>query len=167
MLTWHQICQITSLFSNLKILDVSDNKLAQLHFCTLPYCVTEVKLENNLFETISDLGALTALPNLKRLILRSNKISVIWPKGQTSSDTPKFSKNLLELDVSYNCIDNWRFIDQLKLVFPGMTSLRIANNPLYEDLRSPVGKALKADDGYMLTIARLGQLKVLNFSPVS
>jgi tubulin-specific chaperone E len=58
-------------------------------------------------------------------------------------------------------------MDSLSTIFPGLTSLRISHNPLFRQLTAPDGRILSADDGYMLTIARLAGLKTLNYSPVS
>jgi hypothetical protein len=98
------------------------------------------------------------------LLLKDNKISEI---ASSKRNIPSFSPTVIDVDLSYNEISSWSFIDQLQDVFPGLTALRIAHNPLYQSLQTADGRALTAEDGYMLTIARLGQLKTLNFSPVS
>ena len=79
---------------------------------------------------------------------------------------PVFSSALSEIDLSYNEITNWAFIDRLEDVFPGLSAIRVAHNPLYQSLHAADGKALSAEDGYMLTLARIGRLKNLNYSPV-
>lgn len=48
-----------------------------------------------------------------------------------------------------------------------MKSLRVSHNPLYNSLQAADGRALSAEDGYMLTLARLGNLKSLNYSPIT
>ncbi len=84
-----------------------------------------------------------------------------------SGRLPSFTTNLQEVDLSYNAISSWNFIDRLDQVFPGMTTLRVSHNPLYENLKSAAGgKKLLPEDGYMLTMARLGRLTQLNFSKV-
>lgn len=121
-------------------------------------------MEENLITSLSAVQSLTKLPNLRRLILKSNKIS-----ETTSSDMPIpiFPSTLAEVDLSFNEISTWGFIETLAHVFPGLTSLRVSHNPLFESLQAPDGRALIADDGYMLTLARLGNLKTLNHSPIN
>lgn len=43
----------------------------------------------------------------------------------------------------------------------------ISHNPLYAHLQAPDGRSLTPEDGYMLTIARLGCLRMLNYSPIT
>lgn len=126
-----------------------------------------LNLEGNYFQSLSDLAAMSALPNLQRLVVKHNHISA--QASQTSAAgavAPVFSTTLVDVDLSYNAIGDWAFIDKLQDVFPGMTSLRVAHNPLYQDLQAIDGRPLSADDGYTLTIARLGRLKNLNYSQV-
>jgi hypothetical protein len=47
-------------------------------------------------------------------------------------------------------------VDTLPTVLPGLKSLRIGHNPIYEN-----------EDDYILTLARLGQLEELGYSTVS
>lgn len=70
------------------------------------------------------------------------------------------------LDLSYNAIASWKFVDDLDYCFPGLTELRLSHNPIYEtglDSQSSGG----AEEGYMLTLARLGKLTNLNFSKIT
>lgn len=108
------------------------------------------------------------LASLQKLLLKNNAISKI-NEASTNADAslPVFPSTLAYVDLSHNAIDAWSFIDQLHDVFPGMTSLRVSHNPLYQNLRSADDKPLGVDDGYMLTLARLSRLKTLNYSPVS
>jgi hypothetical protein len=128
--------------------------------------ITDLSLEENLLTTLSALQPLTTLPYLRRLILKSNNISATVPTS-TTTPPPIFSITLTEVDLSYNEITTWSFIDSLEHVFPGLTSLRIAHNPLFSDLHAADGKPLTPEDGYMLTLARLGNLQALNYSPIS
>ena len=85
----------------------------------------------------------------------------------------KFPESLSYVDLSYNAIGDWPFVDNLNDVFPGLTGLRVSHNPLYEDagVVEADGKidpvAMGVEEGYMLTLARLEGLKSLNFSNVS
>lgn len=80
---------------------------------------------------------------------------------------PTFPLTLTDVDLSYNEITTWSFIDALQSVFPGLTSLRISHNPLFTNLQAADGKSLSAEDGYMLSLARLSNLRTLNYSPIT
>ncbi|KAK7535903.1 tubulin-specific chaperone-like protein E [Phyllosticta citribraziliensis] len=167
LLEWNQLVSICSGFPNLKTLTAASNALGRCDGALLPTTITEVVLEKNDFRTLADLKALTKLPHLKRLRLKNNSISDVGSQTLTASEPLVFSKSLDDVDLAYNSIDSWRLIDALPDVFPGLRSIRIAANPLYEKLHSADGKELSADDGYMLTMARLGGLEVMNFSKIS
>jgi hypothetical protein len=132
------------------------------HFLT--HTITDLSLEDNGLRTLADLAPLTRLPSLQRLVLKSNKISDISSPGAAP---PIFSATVSEVDLSFNDFATWAFIDKLDTVFPGLTALRVSHNPLYQSLQAADGRALSAEDGYMLTLARLGNLKSLNYSPIT
>ena len=160
LLSWKDLTSITHQFSSLNTLSASSNFYSRLTPHVLNPTITDLTLEENQLTSLSSLKPLTEMPNLQRLVLKSNKIS---------DGTPRFifSITLKEVDLSFNEITTWLFIEQLRQVFPGLTSLRVSHNPLYENLQAPDGRPLTADDGYMLTLARLGELKILNHSPIS
>jgi hypothetical protein len=163
-MSWEDIARITHLFPTLSVFGVSSNLYTSLSSHTLNTTITDLILEDNLIPSLSATASLTALPNLQRLILKSNKISEI---NSADAPMPVFSSTVTEVDLSFNEISTWTFIESLAHVFPGLTSLRVSHNPLYESLQAPDGRALTADDGYMLTLARLGNLKTLNHSPIN
>ena len=167
-----KICAVTTLFRSLTSLVASNNVLKTISHGSLPSSLTSLDLEGNDFEDLSALAPLTSLPKLQRLSLKSNAISRIFPNPSHSSaedvSSTSFAQSLQILDLSYNEISEWSLIDSLLDIFPGLTALRVAHNPLFHGLQTPDGKPLSADDGYMLTIARLGsQLKTLNFSTIT
>lgn len=164
LLPWEDLARVTHLFSTLSIFSASSNLYSALTSHTLNPTITDLTLEDNLITSLSALEPVTKLPNLQRLILKSNKISEI---AAPSSSIPIFSPTLTEVDLSFNEISNWLFIEQLAHVVPGLKSLRVSHNPLYDTLQTPDGRALTADDGYMLTLARLGNLTTLNHSPIN
>lgn len=164
LLPWESLVNIANLFPVLATFSASSNLYTTLSAHTLNPTITDLTLEDNLIASLSATESLTKLPNLKRLILKSNKISEISAAG---SSLPVFPDSLTEVDLSFNEIGNWSFVDQLVRVFPGLTSLRISHNPLFESLQAPNGHPLTADDGYMLTIARLGNLTTLNHSQIT
>jgi hypothetical protein len=164
ILSWEDITRITHLFPTLSVFGVSSNLYTSLSSQTLNTTITDLTLEDNLIPSLSAIASLTALPNLQRLILKSNKISEV---SSADASMPAFSSTVTEVDLSFNEISTWAFVESLAHVFPGLTSLRVSHNPLYESLQAPDGRALTADDGYMLTLARLGNLKTLNHSPIN
>lgn len=161
LLPWEDLVNITHQFQNLTTFSASSNFYSSLTTHVLNPTITDLTLEENLFPSLSALEPLTNMPNLQRLVLKSNKIFEI------GSIPPVFPKTLKEVDLSFNEITTWSFIEHLEHVFPGLNSLRVSHNPLYEALQAPDGRSLTADDGYMLTLARLGNLKTLNHSPIS
>ena len=164
LLPWDELARITHLFSTLSIFSASSNLYSALMSHSLNPTIIDLTLEDNLITSLSALEPVTKLPNLQRLILKSNKISEITTPG---SPMPVFSTTLTEVDLSFNEISNWLFIEQLAHIVPGLKSLRVSHNPLYDTLQAPDGRALTADDGYMLTLARLGNLTTLNHSPIN
>jgi len=62
---------------------------------------------------------------------------------------------LEELDLSHNSITDWSIVDALPRLFPGLKSLRLAHNEIYD-----------SEDAFTTTVARLGQLDTLNYSTV-
>jgi hypothetical protein len=164
LLPWADIARLTHLFPSLTTFSASSNLYTTLSSHTLNPTIVDLTLEDNLITSLSSIVCLSELPNLRRLILKSNKISEIAGAGESA---PLFPKTVREVDLSFNEITTWGFIEQLVHVFPGLQSLRVSHNPLYQSLQAPDGRALTADDGYMLTLARLGQLKTLNHSPIN
>jgi hypothetical protein len=154
---------ITYLFPTLTSFNVSSNFYEGLTNHNVTPTIIDLTFEDNSITSISGLRPLTNLPNLQRLVLKSNKISTT-----TLPDTPIpiFSHTVTEVDLSFNEITTWSFIDSLATVFPGLTALRVSHNPLYESLQAADGRALTAEDGYMLTLARLGNLTSLNYSVI-
>ncbi|KAF2842286.1 tubulin-specific chaperone-like protein E, partial [Patellaria atrata CBS 101060] len=163
LLSWQEITTLADTFSNLQSLSASNNTFNRLEDGILPENLTSLTLENNNFRSLDDISPLKSCKKLQKLILKNNDISETTTTGNTSS----FPPTLTDIDLSYNAIETWSFIDSLQEVFPGLTSLKIAHNPLFISLHSADGKALSAEDGYMLTIARLAQLKALNHSAIS
>ncbi|OKL59883.1 hypothetical protein UA08_04666 [Talaromyces atroroseus] len=85
----------------------------------------------------------------------------------------QFSRTLKFLDISHNKIDSWLFINALSTMFPGLDSLRISGNPLFERAVAPANvtglpeKSMTVDEAFMLTLARLADLTSLNYSKIS
>ncbi|OJD38576.1 tubulin-specific chaperone e [Diplodia corticola] len=167
LLSWEDVTNMCSALPSLATLSLTSNAFDKLGQTSLPSTITELILEKNYFRSLDDLRCLTKLPNLRSLKLKNNLISGILGPHSAGGEPLVFSDSVSEVDLVHNSIEDWAFIDNLPSVFPGLTSLRISSNPLYHGLQAVDGKPLTADDGYMLTIARLGKLKIMNFSTIS
>ncbi|KAF2460934.1 hypothetical protein BDY21DRAFT_314817 [Lineolata rhizophorae] len=174
LLDWNESVSLANLFPNITSLSLSGNQYTTLPLGYLSSPITVLTLQDNKFSTLTDLLPLTRLATLQRLILKQNKISDATkpeerdPTG-SKNKLPIFPVSVTDVDLSHNAISTWCFIHALGEAFPGLTSLRVAHNPLYRDLRHPAddSRPLTADDGYMLTVARLPKLKSLNFSTIT
>ncbi|EFW21403.1 tubulin-specific chaperone [Coccidioides posadasii str. Silveira] len=171
LMTWEEISILSYRFPDLRSLSLSSNQIS-LVSRPITDTIRELSLESNIFCSLGSLSHLASLPQLNRLSLRRNKISKI--QDATEKNAPLvFSPTLTTLDISLNLIDSWAFIDALPTVFPGLTNLRISDNPLYE--KPPASTAITGlpeermtvDEAYMLTLARLSKLRVLNYGKVS
>ena len=122
LLPWEDVTRLTHLFPALTSFSASSNLYSALSSHSLNPTLTSLVFEDNLITSLSSLQSLTTLPNLRRLILKQNKISAI--SSSPSDVSLVFSTSLTELDLTYNEISTWSFIDALPAIFPGLTSLR-------------------------------------------
>lgn len=153
-------------FPSLHTLAAGANNLSilpSLDYSHISSALTTLNLEYNDFTALSDLGSLAALSSLRNLHLKGNNITSISSPDATC---PTFSSSLQYLDVSYNKVQSWSFVDSVTTTFPGLTAIRISHNPVY-DVRVSNAPSATADESHMFTIARMGQLKTLNFSQIS
>ncbi|PYI12467.1 putative tubulin-specific chaperone [Aspergillus sclerotiicarbonarius CBS 121057] len=169
LLTWEEISALTHQFPVLASLSTSANQISVL---TTPpsNTITRLTLENNDLTSLSSIKSLASLPNLEHLSLRGNSISTIY---DSPDDKLQFSHSLHSLDISRNKITTWDFVDQLPSVFPGLDTLRISGNPLYDQ---PIGpshitgvpeKPMTVDEAYMLTLSRIASLQLLNYGKIT
>ncbi|KFY91082.1 hypothetical protein V498_05671 [Pseudogymnoascus sp. VKM F-4517 (FW-2822)] len=169
ILSWEDMCLLSRQFKDVTSIEASSNDLLTLSLngpsSLLPMTLTSLTLEYNDFSSLSDLLPLTGLASLKSLHLKGNKIGTVGTGRQ--GEKPVFSDQLSYVDLSYNKISNWEFVDSLPDVFPGLTALRMSHNPVYEAVAKPGDVMTSADEGYMLTLGRLANLKSLNFSTVT
>lgn len=164
-LTSSQIARCTKwLAPGLRSLSARSNQLQKLGIESLPSTLKSLDLESNEFLSLHDLHAMFHLGQLESLGLRNNCLSQTAPRSQEGL---VFPSSISHVDLSNNKIADWLFVDELARIFPGLTSLRLSGNPLYDSLESADGSKLTADDGYMLTLARIAGLKTLNYSLVS
>jgi hypothetical protein len=163
LLDWASICNFTLQFTSLKTLSASSNGLDGHQLQTFLYTpfLTSLALEFNEFTTLAELSVLAKLPCLKSLLLKGNKIF------SYGLPIPVFQPSLEYVDLSYNQISSWCFVDILSAVFPSMTSLRISQNPLYPSQASLGTNLQDVDASFFITIARISGLRTLNFSNIS
>lgn len=169
-----QIALLTHQFPSLTSLTASTNYISLIS-SPLSTTIRNLTLEYNEITSLSSIRLLASLPNIERLSLRGNNISsVVSSESTNHDDTPfQFSHSLKYLDVSHNRIDSWLFVNALPRIFPGLSSLRISDNPLYDQPVAPTyvtnlpEKPMTVDEAFMLTLARLGALTTLNFSKIS
>ena len=157
---------MASQFHSLASFNIGSNQLSKLssftHF-NLASTLTSVNLEFNNFTWLSDLSSLTELTSLRNLLLKGNSIIHASPLDEAA---PVFPPSLQHVDVSYNNIKEWSFVDNLPSQFPGLISLRIAHNPVFDQQDVTDQTAASTEETHMFTIARVGSLKSLNFSPI-
>jgi Leucine-rich repeat (LRR) protein len=168
----HQISPLTRQFPSLTSLTASTNHISLIS-SPLSATIRNLTLEHNEITSLSSIRLLASLPNLERLSLRGNNISSVVSSESTTCELFQFSHSLKYLDVSYNRIDSWLFVNALPNIFPGLSSLRISDNPLYDQPVAPSNvtnlpeKPMTVDEAFMLTLARLGTLTTLNYSKIS
>ncbi|KGO64596.1 hypothetical protein PITC_093230 [Penicillium italicum] len=172
LLSWDEIAAIAYRFPGLKSLTASANQLSEIS-CALPSTITTLTLEHNEITSISALRHLATLPNLEHLSIRGNGINAV---NQNTTDTTldfHFQPTLRSLDLSRNNITSWTILNKLPTVFPGLTTLRITANPLFDQPPLPPSvteafKPMTVDEAFMLTLSRFpASLTTLNYSTIS
>ncbi|KAL2131155.1 hypothetical protein VTI74DRAFT_5466 [Chaetomium olivicolor] len=182
LLSWEEVCHIAAKFPSLTTLHAGSNQLSSLTpIPSAPFTSTLVSLhlEFNSFASLTDLAPLTALPTLRNLLLKGNRIAHLTPPSSATTPPPIFPPSLHYLDLSYNAVSTFSFIDALPHSFPGLTSLRFTHNPIYDDpdldtltttttnsAGGEKGGISKTDIAFMLLLARLPGLQTLNFSAI-
>ncbi|KAF9876467.1 tubulin-specific chaperone [Colletotrichum karsti] len=172
LLDWESLSGVARKFPLLSSFSCSLNQLSTLptvSFGHLADTLTTLDLEFNEFASFSELASLASLTSLRNLHLKGNNISTI---SHPSVPAPVFPPALQYVDISYNAVTSWSFVDALPSSFPGLTALRFAHNPIYErpdpEAQGGGGNQTKStDEAYMVTIGRLGCLKALNFTSIS
>ncbi|KAL2881564.1 hypothetical protein SGCOL_003131 [Colletotrichum sp. CLE4] len=171
LLDWEALCGLARKFPSLETWSCSLNQLTVLpsvSFGSLASTLTTLDLEFNEFTSFSDIAALSSLSSLRNLHLKGNNITTI---SSPSGPVPTFSSSLHYLDISYNTVASWAFVDALPTSFPGLTALRFAHNPIYDhpdpDAAGGDNQTKSTDEAFMVTIGRLASLKVLNFTAIS
>ncbi|KAL1901947.1 hypothetical protein Sste5346_001653 [Sporothrix stenoceras] len=186
-LSWAEIGHMTANFPALTSLAAGSNQLTSLTpalpTASLSTTLTTLNLEFNDFTALSDLASLSELKSLRNLHLKGCRIAQVKAEG---APIFAFSPTLTYVDLSYNLVTSWSFVDALPDVFPGMVSLRFAHNPIYNNPNldsEPTSSAATAnstaassssssttastEESYMVAVGRLARLKTLNFSNIT
>lgn len=175
LLVWDEVVQITHTASFPSLVDLSfaANELSTVSTPLDTINLTSLNLNDNLFTDLASLKPLTSLPHLSRLALQGNNII-----SNSAPSSLSFSTTLYQVNLSRNAISSWSFTDLLPSIFPGITSLKISNNPLYELPVSTVltplpptatshpPPAMTIEEAFMLTLSRISSLLTLNYSTI-
>ncbi|KAL3475491.1 hypothetical protein BJX99DRAFT_229687 [Aspergillus californicus] len=170
LLSWEEISAVASRFPSLTSLLVSANQISVIS-TPISSTINSLVLDHNEITSLSAVKTLTSLENLNHLSIRGNSIDIISKPG--SDEAFQFSTNLHSVDLSLNKINSWSFIDKLSTIFPNIQTLRISGNPLFNQPVAPSSvtglpeKPMTIDEAYMLTLARIPTLQVLNYSKIS
>ncbi|KAI2462824.1 RNI-like protein [Annulohypoxylon bovei var. microspora] len=169
-MAWEEICYVATKFETLATLSASGNQLSSLPetpLLSLTSTIVSLNLEFNNFTTIADVASLAGLKALRNLHLKGNHISAITQ--DPSHTLPVFSASLKYLDLSYNKVSSWAFVDALPYCFPGLTSLRFSHNPIYDnpDPEFSAHSKIVTEEAYMFIVGRLAHLRSLNFGTIS
>ncbi|KAL7270016.1 hypothetical protein RUND412_007293 [Rhizina undulata] len=160
LFSWEEISRLLPHFSGLTTLEATLNVLTSIPpaiSAIIPPSTTTINLERNEFSTLSSIFHLSTLPHLHALNLAHNNISTIAPDGDSS--IPVFPE-VTSVDLSYNAISTFQFLDVFPTVFPRLTTVRVSHNPLYNDIT--------VEEAHMLTVGRLlMDVTLLNFSKIT
>ncbi|KAI7192303.1 tubulin-specific chaperone [Hortaea werneckii] len=152
-----------SFFPNAETVVAYNNELDRSSGVQLPTSLRTLDVSGNLFESLSDIATLKGTPEIHTLIAKNCRICSTGDHDVLRSNL----RTVVEIDIRGNSIASFNFIDRLAADLASLRHLRTAGNPLYTSLMSPDGKPLTAEDGYMLTIARLPKLETLNYSKIT
>ncbi|KAG5981538.1 hypothetical protein E4U55_002842 [Claviceps digitariae] len=173
LLTWEELCAVAARCPSLVTFNAGSNQLTSLplvDYAHLPSTLTSLNLEFNDFTALSDLSSLTSLTSLRNLHLKGNNMAAISsPEPNEAATAPVFPPSVQYLDLSYNEVATWSFVDALAIHFPGLTGLRLSHNPVYDavsDDDKGASSSSSSEESHMITIGRLANLKNLNFAAV-
>lgn len=166
-----KVAAFCSFFPSVEALSADNNELQGFHFpgrlLRYMFSLRQLSLEGNDIQTLSNLRDLTGLPVLQGIFLKNNDIAHTCSIEADGESRPiVFSSSITELDLTANQISKWSFLDDLHTIFPGLESIRVSGNPVYDDLKIADSAASDADDAFMFTLARVKKLMFLNHSKV-
>jgi tubulin-specific chaperone E len=165
------------LFPSLSSLSVSGNNLSTFHSTTsravnpvIPTIKTLIMDTNAVSSLVQLCDSLIHLfPNLTTLSLQHNQISMFNSLASSSEERLPVYPSITTLNLSHNAITTPTLISSLPQIFPNLASLRVSHNPLFSS--SPAAKNAHhhgtEDAAFMLTLARLPTLAMLNYSAIT
>lgn len=165
-LDWYTLTDIVARFKNVNVLSASMNGFSKLtrNFIRDEHLVS-LTFEYNNFTSLADLQPVKHLSSLAKLSLKGNRISAI---GTFENNEPVvLGSRITYVDLSFNSVASWEFVDNLAAVFPGLQALRLSHNPIYDSNVKDTGTFTTMDDAYMLTLARIPGLESLNFGKIT
>jgi hypothetical protein len=168
LLPWDSLERTISYFISLRSFDGSRNHLRRITpSSTISSSLTTLILDHNDFTCLLDIVSLSRFPSMEVLRLKGNKIATLRGDSNCLGAFDSFPPSLRYVDLSSNLVTNWQFLDDLPRVFPGMRELRFSGNPIYGQASMNAGMNAAAEEGYMLSVARLADLTSLNFSKIT
>ena len=147
----------------LQTLVANNNEWRAISQGTLPKGLRVLEVSDNEFDALEVVGC-EAGSSVETLVLKNCNISTVSIDG---GPTKHVFDSIRELDIRHNTVTDWSFFNDLAVSMSNLKHLRTTGNPLYQNLHSADGKMLTAEDGYMLTIARLPGLETLNYSKIT
>lgn len=161
-----ELIRIARLFPSLTTLTASSNAFTTVP-CPLEInTLTSLTLEFNKFTSLSQLSNLTSLHSLEILKLKGNRIVEITSDNASEDKPLVFGSKLQYVDLSYNEINTWEFVDDLAATFPGLTALRLSHNPIYASTHESK-VAISLEEASLITTARLKSLTKLDFETIT
>lgn len=165
-----ELISIARQFPSLTKLDLSSNAFTSLSYALELNTLKSLTLEFNKFTSLLQLFHLISLHSLEDLKLKGNHISQITdhPKqiNGASNHQLVFGPKLSFVDLSYNEISDWEFVDDLATTFPGLAGLRLSHNPIYASTHDNK-VATSLEEAALITMARLRTLKNLDFEDIT
>ncbi|GAB1216300.1 hypothetical protein ATERTT37_005513 [Aspergillus terreus] len=141
--------------------------------------IMELDLSRNLINRWKEVSCICSrLKRLRKLKLNGNRFCSVEESLKFEGITELHLDDTLlswdeSIDLSRNNIHSWVFVNELSDAIPNLETLRISGNPLFNQ---PVGpsvvtgmpeKPMTVDEAYMLTLARLASLQVLNYGKIT
>lgn len=124
-------------------------------------------MDNNMFTSLVPLckSLIPLFPNLTTLSLQHNQVSTVESPSEPLGDPFPIYPSVTSLNLSHNSINNPTIISSLPAIFPNLTSLRVSANPFFTT--TTIHHNHTEDSSFLLTLARLPNLKNLNYSLIT
>ncbi|GAA5964416.1 hypothetical protein JCM3765_006411 [Sporobolomyces pararoseus] len=185
LITWPEIVRIAPSLSNLVALELGFNRLSSLPVVDAikPPVLSNLEALNFESNDLSDwnetVQTLSALPNLKNLMLTSNRFQNLSLRSDPTASSPTALRKLRHLSLSSNLLSAWStsidvLAESAPTAFPSLTSLNLAGNPLppisistESSLSESTGQNRELLDQRLEIIARLPFLQILESTPIS